>query len=89
MNHKPLFIASTIVTVLAAMALEGGGLSAGQAIAVAAPAGVLAMWSFRQTDWREPHVKGGEKNENSIRPDAGTGLGEAESGLSGEAEAGL
>jgi len=60
MNHKPLFIASTIVTVLAAMALEGGGLSAGQAIAVAVPAGVLAVWSFWQTDWWEPAEKGGE-----------------------------
>jgi len=46
MNHKPLFIASTIVTLLAAMALESGGLSAGQAIAAAAPAVGLAMWSF-------------------------------------------
>lgn len=57
MNHKPLFIASTIVTLLAAMALEGGGLSAGQAIAVATPTGVLAVWSFRQTDWWEPAEK--------------------------------
>jgi len=57
MNHKPLFIASTIVTLLAAMALEGGGLSAGQAIAAAAPAGVLAVWSFQQTDWWKPTEK--------------------------------
>ncbi len=61
MNHKPLFIASTIVTLLAAMGLEGGGLSVGQAIAVAVPAGVLAVWSFRQTEWYEPHLKGGGK----------------------------
>ncbi len=53
MNHKPLFIASTIVALLAACGLEGGSLSVGQAIAAAAPAGVLAMWSFRQTDWWE------------------------------------
>jgi len=67
MNHKPLFIASTIVTVLAAMALEGGGLSAGQAIAAAAPAGALAMWSFRQTGWHEP-VEGGEKDVDTPQP---------------------
>lgn len=61
MNHKPLFIASLTVTLLAAMALDGGGLSAGQAIAAAAPAGVLAVWSFWQTDWWEPEEKGGEE----------------------------
>ena len=66
MNHKPLFIASTIVTLLAAMALEGGGLSAGQALVPILSAGVLAMWSFRQTDWFEPYLKGGEEDENSI-----------------------
>lgn len=66
MNHKPLFISSTIVTLLAACALEGGGLSAGQAIAVVAPAGVLAVWSFAQTEWWE----GGEEDaprEHAVR----------------------
>ncbi len=51
MNHKPLFISSLIVTLLAAMALEGNALSLGQAIAVLVPAGVLMVWSFMQTDW--------------------------------------
>jgi len=67
MNHKPLFIASTIVTLLAACGLEGGGLSVGQAIAVAAPAAGLAVWSFRQTDWWEP-VEGGEKDVDTSQP---------------------
>jgi len=48
---------SLLITLLAAMALEGGGLSAGQAIAVAAPAAGLAVWSFRQTGWWEPTEK--------------------------------
>lgn len=60
MNPKPLFIASLIATILAACALEGGALSFGQAIAVMAPASVLLIWSFIQTDWYEP-VRGGEE----------------------------
>ena len=59
MNPKPLFIASLIATLLAAMALEGNALSLGQAIAVLVPACVLLIWSFMQTDWWE----GGEKDE--------------------------
>lgn len=62
MNPKPLFISSLIAATLAAMALEGGALSFGQAIAVLVPACVLLVWSFMQTDWWE----GGEKDENSI-----------------------
>lgn len=57
MNPKPLFIASLIATMLAAMALEGGALSFGQAIAVMAPASALLVWSFMQTSIYEP-VKG-------------------------------
>lgn len=53
MNPKPLFIASLIAATLAAMALEGGALSFGQAVAILAPASVLAAWSFTQTDWWE------------------------------------
>ena len=59
MNPKPLFIASLIATTLAAMALEGGALSFGQAVAVMAPTSVLLVWSFTQTDWYEP-AEGGE-----------------------------
>ncbi len=62
MNPKPLFMASLIATLLAAMALEGNALSLGQAVAVLVPAGGLMVWSFMQTDWLE----GGEKDENSI-----------------------
>jgi len=54
MNPKPLAIASLLVLLLAMAGLEGGGISAGQATAIAAPVGALAIWSFRQTDWWEP-----------------------------------
>ena len=64
MNPKPLFIASLIATTLAAMALEGGALSFGQAAIVLTPASVLAAWSFTQTDWYEPCMKGGEESAN-------------------------
>ena len=53
MNFKPLFISSLIAATLAAIALEGGALSFGQAVAILAPASVLAAWSFTQTDWWE------------------------------------
>ena len=65
MNPKPLFIASLIAATLAAMALEGGALSFGQATAVLAPTSVLAAWSFTQTDWYEP-AEGDDRNENCI-----------------------
>ena len=64
MNPKPLFISNLVVTLLAATALEGNALSLGQAVAVLAPACVLMIWSFMQTDWYEP-VEGGEKDGNS------------------------
>ena len=51
MNPKPLFMASLIATLLAAMALEGGGFTVGQAVTVLVPACVLFVWSFMQTDW--------------------------------------
>lgn len=63
MNHKPIFIASLVAATLAAMALEGGALSFGQAIAVMAPASVLLVWSFTQTDWYERCMKDGEEDD--------------------------
>ena len=66
MNLKPLFIASLIATTLAAMALEGGALTFGQAIAVMVPASVLLVWSFTQTDWWEP-AEGGEEDDRCSR----------------------
>ena len=66
MNPKPLFIASLVAATLAAMALEGGALSFGQAIAVMVPASVLLVWSFTQTDWWEP-AEGGEEDDRCSR----------------------
>lgn len=60
MNPKPLFVASLLVTLLAAMALEGNVLSLGQAVVVLLPACGLLLWSFMQTDWWD----GGEKDAN-------------------------
>lgn len=65
MNPKPLFIASLIAATLAAVALEGGALSFGQAVAILAPASVLAAWSFTQTDWYEPAEGGEEDGKNA------------------------
>ena len=67
MNPKPLFIASLIATTLTAMALEGGALSFGQAVAVMAPTSVLLVWSFTQTDWYEPAEGGEEDGETRTR----------------------
>lgn len=65
MNPKPLFIASLIATLLAAMALEGNALSLGQAAIVLVPACVLMIWSFIQTDWWEP-TEGGKEDTNTF-----------------------
>ena len=65
MNFKPLFISSLTVTLLVAMALEGGALSFGQAMTVMLPTSVLAGLSFTQTDWYEP-AEGDNRNENCI-----------------------
>ncbi len=73
MNPKPLFISSLIVTLLTAMALEGGALSLGQAIAVLAPASVLLLWSFMQTDWYEPVGKEGEIHDTSTMQEMSQG----------------
>ena len=63
MNHKPLFVASLIVTLLATAALEGGALSFGQAAVIALLACKLMLWSFKRTDWYE----GGEKDANTSK----------------------
>ncbi len=65
MNPKPLFVSSLIATLFAAMALEGNALSLGQAAIVLAPAGVLMVWSFIQTDWWEP-TEGGKEDTNTF-----------------------
>ena len=65
MNPKPLFIASLTVTLLVAMALEGGALSFGQAMTVMLPTSVLLVWSFTQTDWYEPAEGGEEDGKNA------------------------
>lgn len=53
MNPKPLCIASGLAAFLITCALEGGGLSAGQATVAMIPVCVLMLWSFWRTDWRE------------------------------------
>ena len=68
MNFKPLFISSLIAATLAAIALEGGALSFGQAVAILAPASVLAAWSFTQTDWWE----GSESRSSTAQTSART-----------------
>ena len=60
MNPKPLFIASLVAATLAAMALEGGALTFGQAAAVMVPASVLLVWSFVQLNIYEPAEGDGE-----------------------------
>lgn len=61
MNSKPLCIASAAASFIAACALEGDGLTIGQAVAVLVPAMMLLIWSFCQTDWYEP-VEEEDKN---------------------------
>ncbi len=53
MNPKPLCIASSLAAFLIACALEGEGLSVGQAMLALIPTCALLMWSFWLTDWRE------------------------------------
>lgn len=65
MNPKPLFIASLVATMLAAMALEGGALSFGQAVAILAPASVLLVWSFVQLNIYKPTEGGEEDGKNA------------------------
>ena len=65
MNPKPLFIASLIAATLAAVALEGGALSFGQAVAILAPTSVLLVWSFVQLNIYKPTEGGEEDGKNA------------------------
>lgn len=60
MNTKPVCIASAAASFIVACALEGDGLTIGQAVAVLVPAMILLVWSFCQTDW---YAEGGEEDE--------------------------
>lgn len=65
MNTKPVCIASAAASFIVACALEGDGLTIGQAVAVLVPAMILLVWSYMQTDWYEPIVKE-ESEEDEI-----------------------
>lgn len=65
MNTKPVCIASAAASFFVACALEGDGLTIGQAVAVLVPAMILLIWSFCQTDWYEPIAKK-ESREDEI-----------------------
>lgn len=66
MNPKPLCIASSLAAFMIACAVEGGELSAGQAMLILSPVSVLCIWSFMQTNWYDP-VKGGEQDDYNQR----------------------
>ena len=53
MIYKTICVVTSIASFLVVGALEGGGLSAGQAAVALLPACALMLWSFWQTDWRE------------------------------------
>ena len=57
MSHKPLFAVCMIVIFFLYCTVEGGALSAGQAIIPLAAAVFLGIWNFIQTDWYEPAEK--------------------------------
>ena len=53
MNHNYLSAASAAVALLIGCAVEGGGLTVGQAFAALVPVVVLLIWSFVQSDLYE------------------------------------
>lgn len=65
MKTEPIFAACSMVMLLIMAALEGGGLSAGQAFILALPITPILAWSFVSSNLYEP-TKGGDKNENCI-----------------------
>ena len=50
MNHNYLSAASAAVALLIGCAVEGGGLTVGQAFAALVPVVMLLIWSFVQSD---------------------------------------
>lgn len=50
MNHNYLSVASAAVALLIGCAVEGGGLTVGQAFIALVPIVVLLVWSFAQSD---------------------------------------
>lgn len=50
MNHNYLSLASAAVALLIGCAVEGGGLTVGQAFAALVPVVMLLIWSFVQSD---------------------------------------
>lgn len=53
MNHNYLSAASAAVALLIGCAVEGGGLTVGQAFAALVPVVLLLIWSFVQSDFCE------------------------------------
>lgn len=53
MNHNYLSAASAAVAFLIGCAVEGGGLTVGQAFAALVPVVLLLIWSFVQSDFCE------------------------------------
>ena len=53
MNHNYLSVASAAVALLIGCAVEGGRLTAGQALIALVPVVLLLIWSFVQSDFCE------------------------------------
>ena len=53
MNHNYLSVSSAAVALLIGCAVEGGGLTVGQALIALVPVVLLLIWSFVQSDFCE------------------------------------
>ena len=53
MNHNYLSLVSAAVSLLIGCAVEGGGLTVGQALIALVPVVLLLIWSFVQSDFCE------------------------------------